>query len=418
MSTSLVYWRIIRDNRDFRRLYIARLVSFGGDWFLVVPLVGLVLEASDSPFMAAAVVAIRALPPLLLSPLTGYVSDNYDRRIVLIVTDVVRAALAVSLLAAGYFDGTWFPFLIAMLDGAGASFFYPASGAALPNVVSPRDLAPANVMMSSAWGAMAALGAALGGAVSVVISRDAAFLINAGSFVVSAGLIATIRAPLQGATNRLAVGFWTAATDALRYARDNPRVGALLTSKAMHSMTSGGAVGLFAVVSFLVFDAGDAGTGLFFGARGIGNLVGPIIAFKIVGRSIERTLGSIGFTMAIWGIAYVAVGLAPTLVLATVFIAIGHAGGGTQFTFSTYGLQELSPDDVRGRVFALDFGLFTLASAVSALAVGALAEILPVRTLLIGLGCTAVGVGLTWGRLTANYWRGLDREYPHLSEEG
>lgn len=414
MSTSLVYWRIIRDNRDFRQLYIARLVSFGGDWFLVVPLVGLVFEASDSPFMAAAVVAIRALPPLLLSPLTGYVSDNYDRRIVLVATDVVRAGLAVSLLAAGYFDGTWFPFLIAMLDGAGASFFYPASGAALPNVVAPQDLAPANVMMSSAWGAMAALGAALGGAVAVVLSRDAAFLVNAVSFLVSAGLILTIRTPLQGATNRLAVGFWTAATDALRYARENPRVGALLTSKAMHSITSGGAVGLFAVISFLVFDAGDGGTGLFFGARGIGNLIGPIIAFRLVGRSIERTLGSIGYAMATWGLAYVAVGLAPTLAIATVLIAIGHGGGGTEFTFSTYGLQELSPDEVRGRVFALDFGLFTLASAVSALVVGGLAEVIPVRTLLIGLGCAGIVVGLGWGRLTARLWRGLDAEYPHL----
>ncbi len=407
MPSSLVYWRILRDNRDFRRLYLARLVSFAGDWFLVVPLVGLVYETSDSPFMAAATVAIRALPPLLLSPVTGFVSDRFDRKMVLVVTDIIRAGLAISLLAASMFDGVWFPLTIAMLDGAGASFFYPASGAALPNVVSPRDLAPANVMMSSAWGAMAALGAALGGAVSVALSRDTAFIVNAVSFIVSAGLIASIRTPLQEATERFTVGFWTAIRDAVRYARENPRVGALLTSKATHSITSGGAVGIFAVISFVIFDAGDAGTGLFFGARGIGNLIGPIVAYRIVGRSLPKTLGSIGFAMSIWGASYLVVGIAPTLWLATLFVAIAHMGGGTEFTFSTYGLQELTADDIRGRLFALDFGLFTLASAISSIVIGGLAEVIAIRTLIVVLGIVSIVLGLAWARVTHHLWVGL-----------
>lgn len=407
MPSLNIYWSILRDNRDFRQLYIARLVSFAGDWFLVVPLVGLVYEASDSPFAAAALVAIRAFPPLILAPVTGFVSDRFDRKKVLVITDIVRAGLASSLLATDVIGGIWFPFLIAALDGGGASFFYPASGAALPNVVPPRDLGAANVMMGSAWGAMAALGAAMGGFVAVVVSRDAAFVINAASFAISAVLISTIRVPLQDVAQRAVVGFMTSIRDALRYARQNVRIAALLSSKAMHSITSGGAVGLFAVISFALFDAGDAGTGLLFGARGIGNLIGPIIAFRIVGNSLERTLGSIGFAMAVWGLSYLLVGVAPTLLLAIVAVTVGHMGGGTEFTFSTYGLQELSTDGVRGRVFALDFGLFTLASAISALIVGALAEFIPLRTLIVGLGSTAIVIGLLWYRLTAHLWKGL-----------
>ncbi len=407
MATSRVYWRIYRDNVDFRRLYTARLVSFAGDWFLVVPLVGLVYEASDSPFAAAALVAIRAIPPLILAPVTGFVSDRFDRKTVLVTTDILRAGLALSLLANDAIGGIWFPFLIAALDGAGASFFYPASGAALPNVVPPKDLGPANVMMGSAWGAMAALGAALGGFVAVALSRDAAFVINALSFVLSALLISRIRVPLQDVAQRATVGFVTSIRDALVYARDNTRVAALLTSKAMHSISAGGAVGLFAVISFVLFDSGDAGTGLLFGARGIGNLIGPIIAFRLVGGSLERALGSIGYAMAVWGASYLLVGIAPSLLLATLAITIGHMGGGTEFTFSTFGLQELSADGVRGRVFALDFGLFTLSSAISALAVGALAEFIPLRTLLVGLGCLGIIVGFSWSRLTRHLWRGL-----------
>lgn len=412
MAGTQVYWRLIADNRDFRRLYIARLISFAGDWFLVVPLVGLVYEASDSPFAAAALVAIRAIPPLLLSPVTGFASDRFNRKTVLVITDIVRAGLALSLLATDSIGGIWFPFLIAALDGGGAAFFYPASGAALPNVVPSKDLGPANVMMGSAWGAMAALGAAAGGAVAVAISRDAAFVINAASFVISAALISTIRSPLQDLSQRMAIGFATALRDAARYARENKQIGALLTAKAMHSVTSGGAVGLFAVISFALFDAGDAGTGLLFGARGIGNLVGPIIAFRLVGSSMERTLGSIGYAMSMWGASYLLVGLAPTLLLATTAVAIGHMGGGTEFTFSTYGLQELSSDGVRGRVFALDFGLFTLSSAVSALVVGGLAEFIPIRTLLVVLGSIAIVIGLLWARSTAHLWRDIDDYTP------
>ncbi len=183
---------------------------------------------------------------------------------------------------------------------------------------------------------------------------------------------------------------------------------ALLTSKAGHALTSGGAVGLFAVVSFTVFDAGDLGTGLLFGARGLGNLIGPVLAFRLVGSSNRRIYGSIGYAMALWGVAYLVVGVSPGLVLAAVAILIAHMGGGTQFTFSNYGLQELTPDQMRGRVFALDFGLDTLAIAVSALVVGALAEVVPIRVLLLGLGGIAIVFGLGWARVTRPLWAEIE----------
>ena len=79
-------------------------------------------------------------------------------------------------------------------------------------------------------------------------------------------------------------------------------------------------------------------------------------------------------------------------------------GGGTQFTFSTYGLQELSSDEFRGRVFSFDFGLDTLAIVVSSLVVGGLAEFVPLRTLLVGLGVVGIAFGLTWAFLTRRLW--------------
>lgn len=408
MATPQVYWALIRNNADFRRLYLARLISFAGDWFLIIPILGLVYEASGSPLAAAAVLAVQAIPALLLAPFTGVAADRFDRKKILVVSDVARAALALSLLAVDAVSGIWFPLLVMALEGAGAAFFYAASGGALPNVVHDDELAAANVLMSSAWGAMLALGAALGGLFAAAFSRDAAFVVNAASFLVSAVLVARIGRRLQEPVRAAAAGFVESTRDALRYAVGHRQVAALLTSKAGHALTSGGAVGLFAVVSFALFEAGDGGTGVLFGARGVGNLVGPILAFRLVGSSNRRIYESIGYAMALWGVAYLVVGFAPGLALAAVAICVGHMGGGTQFAFSTYGLQELSPDQIRGRVFALDFGLDALAIAVSALIVGALAEAVPVRTLIIALGGVALVFGLGWSRLTKPLWAGAD----------
>jgi len=196
--------------------------------------------------------------------------------------------------------------------------------------------------------------------------------------------------------------------DAFRYIFGHVRALALLSSKGVHSLTSGGAVALFALMSITLFEAGDAGTGALFGARGLGNMIGPIVALAIVGRSAQRILGSIGWAMTVWGVAHIFVGLSPTLLLAAVAVCVAHMGGGTQFTFSTYGLQELMPDDVRGRIFALDFGIDMMTISISALILGALAQTVAIRPLLIGLGLVAIVFGLAWTALTRPLWADLD----------
>jgi hypothetical protein len=253
---------------------------------------------------------------------------------------------------------------------------------------------------------MAAFGAAAGGVFAAVVSRDAAFIVNAASFLLSAILIARVVTSLQDQTE--------ASTDdrrsngaAFRFIFSHRRTRALLSSKGVHSLYSGGAVSLFALMSITIFETGDAGTGALFGARGLGNMIGPMIGLAILGSSTKRLLGSIGWMMALWGVGYLLVGLAPSLLLASVAVLLAHMGGGSQFTFSTYGLQELMPDNVRGRVFALDFAIHAIAITVSALIVGALAETLPIRGLFMSLGLIAIVFGSTWTAITHTYWDDL-----------
>jgi MFS family permease len=290
---------------------------------------------------------------------------------------------------------------------AGGAFFYPASNGALPNLVDDDQLTPASVLMSLAWGTTAALGAALGGQVGAVLGRDAAFLIDAASFAIGAGLVVGIHRPFAASTVSKMPGFVTSARETLGYARRHGPVAALLTSKFSFGLTVG-AIAMFPILSTEVFDAGDRGTGLLFAARGLGVLVGPLLARRFFGRSDARLLSVIGPCITLWGISYLVMSISTSLAVAAVLVGIAHMGGGSQWTFSTYGLQRLVPDRLRGRVFGFDYGLLSLSASVSNLLAGLAAEHLGARTVVAGAGVFAAVFGLGWAALTRRFWRQLN----------
>jgi predicted MFS family arabinose efflux permease len=279
----------------------------------------------------------------------------------------------------------------------------PASSAAIPAIVAPEDLADATFVVESTWGMMAAVGAAAGGLVSTVVGREAAIAIDAVSFLAAAWLVGRVRRPLRLA-HVTRSGVNSALRQALTYVRSTPRVMALLTSKAGFAVFGAGAVALLPVLALDVFEAGDAGTGLLLGARGVGVLVGPFLIRRLLGGIDRKVLTAIGFTMALWGLSYLGTAAAPTLLVAAAAVLIGHAGAGSQWSFSSYGLQRFSAEEVRGRIFGLDFAAVTLTSTISQLLFGWLADRTPVRTILTWVAVAAVLFGLIWWRATRRYW--------------
>jgi MFS family permease len=124
----------------------------------------------------------------------------------------------------------------------------------------------------------------------------------------------------------------------------------------------------------------------------------------MVGNDDRKLMGAIGLTIAAWGACYVALGIAPRLWIAVVVLVVAHLGGGAQWMLSSYGLQRATPDAVRGRIFAFDFGLVTLTGGASFFLCGALAEPFGVRAVIGGAGVTATLFGLAWGRATRRFW--------------
>jgi MFS family permease len=386
---------LLRRNRDFRALFFAQIVSFAGDWFATVAMLGLVIDRTGSEAAAAAVFIVQTLPAFLLTPLAGPAADRFDRRTLMVVVSVAQAGAA-GLFLLGTSGPVAFAFVAqGLISGLGA-FFIPASQAALPNLVDPEDLPLAAVMMASTWGAMLAIGAAVGGLFTVAFGRNAAFVADAGTFLVAAALIASLTRPTQvragGDGPRPRMRPLADTAEALRYARSNPVVAALLGSKLGFGL-GGGTVGMLALLATDAFGGGDGATGLLLGARGAGVLLGPFLAKRLAERGTDGILLACGLAGLVFGTGYLIVGTAPVLGLAALGVLVAHIGGGMQWTLSTYGLQRATPDHVRGRIFAADFALVTLSMSASLLVAGAVAERFGPRPPTLGLAA----VGCLWG---------------------
>ncbi|MEP6475791.1 MAG: MFS transporter [Actinomycetota bacterium] len=392
---------LLRRNPDFRRLYFAQLISFGGDWFMTVALFGLVHELTGSAIFVALTITVPELAFFLLSPVGGALADRLDRRRLMIAADLARAGLCLPLLLVDSRSAVWLVFVVLATISVFTACFEPASSAAIPNVVDPPDLAAANTLVGSAWGTMLAVGAAAGGLVVTLLGRDAAIVGNTVSFLFSAWLLFRVHRAFSEPREEHAhhPGILEATRETVAYARRDHRVLALLGVKAGFGLAAGVLV-LIAVFATDVFREGDIGIGLLMASRGVGALIGPFLGRAIAGSDDRRMFSAIGLALAVFGASYMMFGLSPSLLVAAPIVMCAHLGGGAQWTLSTYGLQRLTPDRIRGRIFAFDYALVTLSLGVSSFAAGWLADTVGPRPTVIGLGGVALAWSGTWWMLT------------------
>jgi MFS family permease len=386
---------VVTGNRDFRRLFGAELVVFGADWFVMVPLLSLLPQLTGSGVWGGLVLAVDTGINALLLPFTGTIADRIDRRRILIAANLAEF-VAVLLLFFVRSAATAPLALVAVGAMAVAKSFYsPAASAALPNVVEPADLAAANAVAGSSWGTMTIVGASLGGVLGSAFGPYACFGVTAACLLAGALLTALIRRPLQAPREAGAAPPATlhALAEALRYIFARPRVGALVTVKSAAGLGNG-VLTVFPLIA-AAHGAGVLGAGLLFAVRGAGALVGPFVLRPVL-RHRSWLMLSLALSMALYGVGYLGVALSPwfALVLALVFVA--HFAGGANWTLSNYALQGEVPDRLRGRVFAVDMMLATLAIAVSQLGATAVVDHVSQRAILAGCGLITLTYAVVW----------------------
>lgn len=397
------YWALLRDNRDFRLLYIGTLISLAGDWFLTVALLDLVLELSGLASLASLMVVCQTIPVFLVTPFAGHLVDKMDRRKLMITTDVIRAFACLLPLLATSRATLPFAFLGVIIIAVGSACFEPASASALPNLAAEDELARANVLFGSAWGTMLAVGAALGGFVTARFGRNVAFLADSVSFLLSAFLLYRIKRSFSEVRTREHPPFFKSVRETFRYARSNPRVLSLLVSKGGYGIGAG-VVAMLSVFGRQVFHDGAYGIGLLYAARGVGALTGPFIV-RGVSRSNDQQYRWISVAIAIFGLGYIGLSFSPSLFIGAVAICLAHLGGGAQWLTSTFGLQREVPDHIRGRVFAVDYGLVTLTMSLSSLLVGTMSDRFGPRIATAATASLCLVWAVGWGLVTWKYWK-------------
>lgn len=415
----LRYFALLRRNRHFRRLWLAQLISELGDWFYSLAVYDLLLETTHSGKAVAYAIIIQLLPWFFMSPLAGFLADRFARRPLMIVADVARGVVVIGLLFVQSASDVWLIYVLLAIEVVFASIFEPARNALLPNLTGREELLPANALSSATWSFALTAGAALGGAVTALLGRQVAFVINSLSFLVSAVLIQRIRvAETHVHAHARASGADSArhAQESLHegwtYLRQNPRVTVLVLAKTGLGMM-GGALLLLAVFGERVFPVAGHGAlamGLLYAARGAGAGIGPLVGDHLT-RGVERRMWqslSVSFLLA--GVAYFALSLAPNLPLAALAVFCAHMGGSNVWVMSSALLQINVGDRFRGRVFALDFGMNMLTASGSNYLIGLGLDNwkLTARQLAAALGVALLFPALLWFRAQARWRRKIE----------
>src|ERR1043166_1552872 len=258
-APSVGYLELLRSNRGFRFLWFGQVVSQMGDWFDTIAVYTIALRLTGSSRSVALIMVARFLPSVVMGPLSGVVADRFSRRSIMIASDLVRAVVVLGFLFVRRPDQMWLIYVLTVLQLAFSTFFEPAKTAAIPSIVSPRELLAANAIAGVTWSVMLTLGAAIGGFVAGWFGTSAAFVLDSLTFVASAMLIARVHFPKRPAraSTKLTIGKALGISDTIegaRYVKRSSRVFTYLMVKPAWGL-GGGILTLLAVFGERVFPA-------------------------------------------------------------------------------------------------------------------------------------------------------------------
>lgn len=397
----MTFTALLAGNPQFRRLWIAQVVSQLGDWFNAVAVYALLLDLTGSATLVAAMMVVQLLPLALVGPIAGVVVDRMSRRTLMIAADLARAVLFAGLVLVRSADQIWLAFVLVSLGVIATAFFEPARTAMLPDVVPREHLITANALSAATWAVMLAVGASVGGAITVAVGRDAAFVCNGLSFLASA---AALRGLHVGETHHelRAAGTQVRVRDGISYLREHPATIALLSIKGVWAV-AGGMMLLLTVFGQRVFasspnETAAWGIGVLFGARGVGAMGGALFARAVQGIEPGRLRQLVPWAYGLAALGYLALASAPTLAVGALAVVWAHVFGTLLWVLSTVLLQLAVDAHVRGRIFALELALHTFMSAAAILLTGIGLDRLhlPPRTLATGLGAFFLLPAIGW----------------------
>src|SRR5271168_2597366 len=382
------YLRLVRGNRNFRRLWLAQIVSEIGDWFYTLSIYTLLLQLTGHASSVALALVLQVLPQTFVGPTAGVVNDRLRRKHVMIAADLVRFGVVLAMLLVRSRSMVWLVYPLLLAETIMAAFFEPARSSVIPTIAARGEVLIANTLSSATWSVNLLIGASVGGVVAAFFGRDAVFILNALSFLASAVLIggmhfaephAESAVPLRP---RDLVDF-SPVLEGIRYIRNHRTLLPTVFAKGGELMIGPSWV-IFTVMGaheFAVHWRGIdpargamLGMSILLGGRGLGALVGPLVSARWAGRSDRRLQLGILFGYLTIAVGYGTLGSSRTVWMAAACAMLAHAGGSTVWVFSTTLLQLHTDDRFRGRVFSIDLGFSMLTIAAGAYLCGRLLD--------------------------------------------
>jgi MFS family permease len=374
-------------NARFLRLWIGQGTSFVGDAVSMVALVVLVVQITGSASAVGGALVARLLPTIA-SPLAGVLADRVDRRIVLVASDLARAVLVLGLV---FVRDLATIYILVFLMGLARTVFNPTVRAAFPSVVGGGDLTRANALISGTFSVSETAGPALGGLLVATVSVDAAFVLDAVTYLISAVLLSLT--PLaRPQREEDSAGFGEDLKAGFTYLAGARVPLAIVLGAFLTVLTINITIPAEVFLARETFKAGNAGYGLLVGLYGGGMVLGSALMAAVGDRVRLLPFYFVGVFAS--ALALVGVGLSPAFVFALgALVVVGVANGTENVTTDTI-LQKRVPDAFLGRVFSVRFLGFSIGEVFAYGMGGAIVDASGARFTYLLAGAATASAGL------------------------
>ncbi len=394
------YIELVKNNPDYRRLWIAQIIANFGDWFGLLAVYSLIQTYSGSELLLGLIIVVKMLSLASFSPIAGYITDRFNRRKLMIWCDVARGVIVLGFILIISAELLWLAYVLIALQMAFAAIFEPAKTSSIPNVTTSEELVVANILSAASWSIIFTTGMAIGGFATALLGTDVVFMINGLTYFIATWFVYRANIPqvklskreLYRTRNPL-----TGIREGINYLYSNKHILRPTLAKGMFTMCLGALVYMLIIVAEEVLMMGSIGLGILYAARGIGTGIGPVVGRRLFKKESGWIKG-MGFFMITAGLMYGVVSSMQTVIMMGLFVVLAHMASGSNWVMSTVLLQRRAPDNFRGRVFSLEWLLFTLAQSVSVTIAALILEfgLLTIRETMFLFSSFLVAAGVLW----------------------
>lgn len=388
-------------NHNFRQLWIGQTISQVGDGITNLAILIVINKLTGSTTALAVMMIVMAVPQLVFGLISGVFVDRWDRKRIMIISDLLRGLLVLGFILVRRPEEVWVFYVLGFLQAVVGTFFSPAKSAMIPTIVERDTLLAANALSQTTQVITGVVGSALAGLL-VGLSGSAwpAFTLDALSFFLSAFFIARVAAPHQPGQVEGGVGeTFAQLVEGLNFMLRRRVLSGVMVTFAV-TMLGLGAVNVL-IVPFLINDlrVPTEAMGFIEAAQVIGMVLGSALVAALAARlkTSQIIVGGVmlvGLFVGLFGASPVIAACLVALFFVGLFVTPVQAAAATL-------MQELVPNEIRGRASSAMNTIVTLASLISMGSAGLLGDWLGVRQVFYLAG----GITIFAGLLAALFFR-------------